>query len=627
MKSAWIGLLFCVGASAQWDSTGNMLLNGDYYFREVIVTSSASVALYGHIVFNGSGGYTTNAVGFQCTTSCAQPGSYQTTGTYSVASSGFGFLSQPVINSQVIGSVGSNGVFIGSATESGYYDLFIAAPVSGQSLSTLQGSYNLSYVEPYAQTPYGALLQFSSNGGGTIGNVAASIYVTSATPITQTMSGVKYIASNNSFKVTFPNSNTNVITGDEYIYSTPDGSFIFGGAPNDFDMFVGVRTVNGAPVTLSGLYYEAGMDFDDTGASTGTIGLNTYYGSFSAASSTIVGHQRIQDGSSPTYGYVYHDTYPVELGSTYSDLARSRQFIIGDGVRVGVGIGPYPALTVAVQAPKIAPLSSGIFLDPTSAVNTLSSAPFTTGISSGELITLRGANLGPAALAVVSTIPLPKTVGGVQVLINNQAVPILMANATQIVIQVPYHVAVGIASIQVSYKGALSNTITSVVNITTPGVLTQPLGGVSRAAAHHPNGSLVTPSSPAKIGESLTVFLTGLGDPSVNLGDGAAGPVVTPAKPAAPYVIYVGGVVTTPTFLALAPGLVGLYQMQFPVPPGLSTGDVFLDIASTDAYSSQAILSVSSSISSETTGTAFRQKRPARSGVNFWRGSTMGKTF
>ena len=407
--------------------------------------------------------------------------------------------------------------------------------------------------------------------------------------------------------MTFPNSTTNLVTGQEYLYSTPDGSFVFGGSPQDFDMLAGIRTGSGAS-GLSGFFFEGGMDVDDSAASSGSIFLNTFYGSFNAANSSIVGHQRIQDGADPTYGYVYHDAYPVELGATYTDLPRSRQFLVGGGVRIGLGIGPYPGLSVGVQAPK-AQASSGMFLDPTSAINTGSNAPFTTGISSGELVTLSGTNLGPATLAVAATTPLPTTVGGVQVLLNSRAVPILLASATQIVFEVPYHTTAAIASIQVTYKGSQSNTISTLVNTTTPGIFTLPLGGVNRASARHANGTLVTPAHPAKVGETISVLLTGLGDPAVSVPDGGVGPAGTPVKPAATTAIYLGGVAVTPSLLGLAPGLIGLYQLQLAIPAGVTTGDVFLDVAGPDSYSSQATIAVTSS----TTGEVNR-RQPARDG-------------
>ena len=50
------------GLCAQtWDSTGNTQLNGPYYFRELIFTSSAAAVAYGHVTFNSNGTYSTGS--------------------------------------------------------------------------------------------------------------------------------------------------------------------------------------------------------------------------------------------------------------------------------------------------------------------------------------------------------------------------------------------------------------------------------------------------------------------------------------------------------------------------------------------------------------------------------------
>src|ERR1700682_1877905 len=117
-------------AAQVFDNTGNNLLNGKYYFREVLFTATDEVAVYGDITFSG-GTYTLSAQILDCNQiSCSGPSSYSPpSGTYTISASGYGFISEQLINSQVYGSVGANGVFVGSSTESGAYDLFIAAPV------------------------------------------------------------------------------------------------------------------------------------------------------------------------------------------------------------------------------------------------------------------------------------------------------------------------------------------------------------------------------------------------------------------------------------------------------------------------------------------------------------------
>src|SRR5579864_9509854 len=371
LKSSHLVLLLLTAFSGRltaqvFDNTGNGLLNGKYYFRELIITANDEAVLYGNITFSG-GTYTIS--GAQIVDYNQQSISpYSSSGTYTISASGFGFIPEGLINSQVYGGVGTNGVFIGSSTESGDYDLFIAAPVTSQGISTLQGSYSLGYMDPNgfltSNYPNAALLQMTSNGSGSIGTVSASISVTSPTPINQSYSGVKYIVSNNAFVVTFPSSSSSsaLIQGPEYLYSTPDGSFVFGGSPQNFDMIVGVRT-GGSVSGLGGLYYQAGFDVDNSQLASGSVNFNTYYGSFTANSGNLIGHQRIQSGiGSGAQGYTYFDNYQAG-SSSYTDGFTSAQYIINSGgVRIGLGIGPLLGISVAVPAPSFS--GPGVYLSP-----------------------------------------------------------------------------------------------------------------------------------------------------------------------------------------------------------------------------------------------------------------------
>ena len=580
-------------AAQVFDNTGNGMLNGPYYFREVLFTSTDEVAIYGSINFSGGTYTTTGAQILDCNQNgCSGPSTYSTSGTYTLSASGFGFISEKLISSQIYGGVGANGVFVGSSTESGDWDLFIAAPLSSQAVSTLQGSYSLAYIDATGLltngTPYDALLQMTPNGSGNIGTVNVSAYATSSTATTQSLSGIKYIASNGAFVLTFPsNSNTALVQGQEYLYSTPDGSFVFGGSPNNFDMIVGVRTGSGSG--LGGFYYQAGMDVDDSQvANGGSPGLDTYYGSFSANAGVLVGHERIQLGSGSAEGYTYTDGY--QAGSTtYTDAFFNAQEIMGaNGVRISLGIGPSLSISVALPAPN--PSQSGsVYINPMGVVNSASSAPFTAGVSRGELITLTGTNIGPSTLQVASIIPLPTTLGGVQVLINNIAAPIYYVSSTQIAALVPYETTASVAQIQVINNKTSSNVVTELVNLTTPGVFTNPAGGIGYAAAEHANGSLVSPSSPAQIGETIQVFVTGLGDVFPTIADGATGVFGSTSNA---ITADVNGTAATVTYAGLAPGEAALYQVNLVIPSGLTSGDNYLDISGPDSYTTEALISI-----------------------------------
>jgi uncharacterized protein (TIGR03437 family) len=618
MRSIRTGLILLAAiwpATAQvWDNSGNNLLNGMYYFREVSITSNNAYALYGTINFT-NGTYSINAMEVQF----VEPdvvGSYTASGTYSISASGYGFIYNQLLASNLYGLVGANGVFVGSTTENAANDIFIAAPLTSQAVGTLSGSYSLAYMSDPVGTaaPFGALLQLTSDGAGKIGTVSLSAYSTNSTATQQSLPNVKYVASHGGFAVTFPASSTAMLQGPEYLYSTPDGSFVFGGSPSTFDMLVGVRTSTSGSSTsgsFGGLYYTAGFQADDsTFTGSGEVGLHTYYGSFSANNGVILGHQRIQDGTG-AYSYTYSDSYPTTSGGSYNDAFLSTQFIAGDGgaTEIGVGIGPLPGISVALQAPSLS--GSGVYLNPTGVENSASYAPFTAGISRGEYITLTGTNLGPSTLQVASTVPFPTTLGNVQVYIDNRQAPIYYVSADQLAVIVPNETTSSVATIQVFNNGSASNLVTAFLQETTPGVFTEQQDGIGYGAVEHQDGSLVTPASPAQIGEIVSVYMAGLGDVSPGVPDGAAASSSSLSNTNNTITADIGGTAATVNFAGLAPGFVGLYQVNVVIPAGVTAGDNFIDIAGPDSLTSEALISVADPSSSAVPGAPLHlQSRP-----------------
>jgi uncharacterized protein (TIGR03437 family) len=612
MRNFRVGLVLLAAtfpAIAQtWDNTGNKLLNGTYYFREVTITTSDAFAIYGTVTFtNGSYAMGSNTVYIQAST--GEINSYPATGSYSIAASGLGFINNPLIGSPIYGLVGANGVFVGSITETAVSDIFIAAPLASQNTGTLNGPYSISYLQPSLESggqPFGALLQLSANGSGNIGNVSVSAYADSSTPTTQNISGVSYSVSDNAFVVTFPTNNTGLVQGQEFFYSTPDGSLIFGGSPQDFDMLVGVRT--GGSAGFGGLYYTAGFEIDESQYdSSGEVGYFTNYGSFNANNGVVLGHQRIQDTVDPAYGFTFSDSYPTGSAGNYTDSYLSAQFIEStEGAQIGVGIGPYPGISVAVQAPSFS--GSGVYLSPTGVVNTASYSPFTAGVSPGDFVILYGSNLGPSKLQGASSLPLPTTLDNVQVLVNNVPAPISYVQANQVAVIVPYETTASVAQFQVINNKQASNVITEFVNLSTPGVFTQDESGSGYAAALHVDGSLVTPDSPAQAGETVAMYMSGLGTVFPAILDGVGAPSSPPSTTTNTFTAAISGTAANVAFQGLAPTFAGLYQVNIQIPSGLTSGDNSVDIGGPDSFASEAFISVGDPAAS--TAPAARVRKP-----------------
>jgi uncharacterized protein (TIGR03437 family) len=200
------------------------------------------------------------------------------------------------------------------------------------------------------------------------------------------------------------------------------------------------------------------------------------------------------------------------------------------------------------------------------------------------------------------------------VLINNRPAPIYYVSSGQVSVIVPYETTESVAQIQVVNNQSSSNVVTELVNATTPGLFTVPAGGIGYAAAEHADGSLVSPSHPAQVGETIAVFVTGLGDVLPSIADGAPGvSSATTSKITA----SVNNLTATIAYAGLAPTLVGLYQVNVQIPSGIAAGDWYLDISGPDSYTSEAIISVGSGTLAAPEGNArssvVEHRRPARS--------------
>jgi uncharacterized protein (TIGR03437 family) len=615
-------------AQPSFDPSGDGLLNGAYYMRQVIYFSTqgtikATVNLQGTITFNGSGSYSFSGSLLNLTNGPA-PQTLATSGNYVISASGEGYIS-PVsrlfANDSIIGMV-SHSIFIGSTAgpNNGYSDLFIAVPIgSGATNSTLNGTYAVAYMDPSFLPMAGAtqggdaFFNMTADGQGNLGSINATTYIgNTATAGTENLSGVTYSFSDGAAQVKFGGTSggANLISGTDLLYISPDGNFIFGGSYNGFDMFVGVRPATSAPSNYAALYYQAGLVFDEAAVSSNYALVSSYFGAFQAFSGNIIGQQSLSSTSAMPYrgfssllayggsnDFTYLDSYKVNSDGSSDDTAFSQHYVSStDGtIRIGYGIGPFLSLNVAIQAPSFS--GSGVYLNPTGAVNAASSAPFSSQISPGEFLTLYGSGLSGTTDG--ATVPYPSQLDNVQVMINKIAAPISYVSPTQLEVIVPFGLGGQTAvPIQVINNGQISNLITLPVGSTSAGVFTNnPVGGIGYAAALHTDYSLVSKSSPAKTGETVAVYLTGMGEvsPAVSNGMPASGSQLsyTTATPIAYLLDSAGHYLQARVgFSGLAPGFAGLYQMNITIPSGLVSGDASLEIIGPDSDTFESLLPV-----------------------------------
>jgi len=211
-------------------------------------------------------------------------------------------------------------------------------------------------------------------------------------------------------------------------------------------------------------------------------------------------------------------------------------------------------------------------------------------VSPGELVTIFGTAMGPAAAAYATVDPttgkLATTIGGVQVLFNGIPAPMIYASATQISAVVPYQM-VGIAapSVWIKYVGQTSNAVSLTSATTAPGLFTQNASGTGPGAILNQDNSLNGPNNPAAKGSIVQVYLTGEGQTCPQGVTGAVTTVTLPPPQVTPAPLLAVGVLIDGqpalyTYAGEAPGFAaGLMQLNVQIPANAGSGDLPITVA------------------------------------------------
>jgi uncharacterized protein (TIGR03437 family) len=221
-----------------------------------------------------------------------------------------------------------------------------------------------------------------------------------------------------------------------------------------------------------------------------------------------------------------------------------------------------PAVQLVLTAGSAAPVITAV----------VNAASYESGMSPGALGTLYGANLAGGATAQ-SSYPWPSTLGGVQVLLGGTALPLLYVSDGQINFYVPANARQGAGIVTVLTPGGTTGAPTFAVSVTAvqPGIFP---GAIVRAGA--PAGDILT--TPIHAGDYIEIYCTGLGATYASNGLQLA---------AAIPMVFLGGIPVSPSYSGLAPGYLGLYQVDAKVPTGLAPGAQGVILSSGSAHSNE----------------------------------------
>ena len=207
-----------------------------------------------------------------------------------------------------------------------------------------------------------------------------------------------------------------------------------------------------------------------------------------------------------------------------------------------------------------------------SVVNAASNAP---GVVPGSAATVyvRGVTDAPGVIPAPA-VPLPLALGGVQVTVNGRLAPLFaVANTSgteQVNLQVPFETAGDRAAIVVSRNGEASAPVDAALLAVQPGIFT--MNGTDAIVVHHATNSLVTGSQPLLRGEYAYFYVTGLGAVENTPATGAAAPGGPLSLARNLPTVTIDGVPCEVLFAGLAPGFVGVYQINIRVMQTIAAG-------------------------------------------------------
>jgi uncharacterized protein (TIGR03437 family) len=177
--------------------------------------------------------------------------------------------------------------------------------------------------------------------------------------------------------------------------------------------------------------------------------------------------------------------------------------------------------------------------------------------------------------------------------VNGVAAPLYYVSPGQINFQVPWVTpTTGTVDVAVLVNGGSSNTATVAVGTAAPGLFNLPSGAA--IAQNTPSYTLNAPANAAPAGSTIIAYLTGSGTVKPPAKDGVptSNDTLNLTTVTSPYSAKIGSATATVAFAGLAPGFIGLVQMNIVVPSTLTPGVYPLSITIDGQTTNSATIAV-----------------------------------
>jgi uncharacterized protein (TIGR03437 family) len=309
---------------------------------------------------------------------------------------------------------------------------------------------------------------------------------------------------------------------------------------------------------------------------------------------SLVATRRFDNATGRSSGFLFVDQYGLRTGSPADDNPGVIQ-------KVDLATGVGQRATRMVESPVLnTSLPGTIFtrtvaiLPDRSAIINLSTSGFTVlawnydaavampridqvvnaadgsrGVAPGGLIVIRGRDLSPVNIAT-REIPLPTALGESCLTVNGLPVPMIFVSSSLINAQLPYQ-AEGNVTMILRTPGGVSDNYNLVVLPAAPSVFRN-TDTESALVIRAANNTITTPSNPVRGGDDLTIYLTGMGRTTPSVADGMPGPGDPLANALITPQVFLAGVELPVAYAGLAPGQVGVNQINVQVPHWVPRG-------------------------------------------------------
>jgi uncharacterized protein (TIGR03437 family) len=207
-------------------------------------------------------------------------------------------------------------------------------------------------------------------------------------------------------------------------------------------------------------------------------------------------------------------------------------------------------------------------------------------LAPGQLVSIFGSDLA-SGLQSNDTVPLSTSLSdSVSVTFNGIQAGLDFVSPGQINAQLPWNVlpggaGTGTATVVVTRNGTASAQAVINIGATAPGIFSVSFGTGYAIAINSADGQLAAPAGgipgllthPAKAGDVLIVYTTGLGPVDIPITNGGIPPTGPPfANTVARPTVLIGGVPAQVAFSGLTPQFPGVNQLNVVVPAGVTAG-------------------------------------------------------